>query len=74
MTDEEIDYLFSQVNAVMPAIFNPYRAFDLLGEELAGSMEKISKERPDIFKKIQTFSSASMETLMEKPMKAALKL
>jgi digeranylgeranylglycerophospholipid reductase len=74
MTDEEIDYLFSQVNAIMPAIFNPYRAFDLLGEELAGSMEKISKERPDIFKKIQTFSSASMETLMEKPMKAALKL
>jgi len=72
--DPEIDYLFSQVNAVMPAIFNPYRAFDLLGKELAGSMEKISKERPDIFKKIQTFSSASMETLMEKPLKAALKL
>lgn len=74
MTDEEIDYLFDQIDTTLPAIFNPYRAFDLLGPELEKSMEKILKERLEIAHKIQTFSSVSIETLMEKCIQAALRL
>jgi flavin-dependent dehydrogenase len=71
MTDEEIDYLFDQIDTVMPAIFNPYRALDLLGQGLSKSMDKISQERPEIARKIQIFSSASPEELMQTPIQSA---
>ena len=74
MTDAEIDYLFDQIDTIMPAVFNPYKPFELLGPELEKSMEKISKERPDIAQKIQAFSSAPVETLLGKCIQAALKL
>ncbi|MFC1591159.1 NAD(P)/FAD-dependent oxidoreductase [Thermodesulfobacteriota bacterium] len=74
MSNADIDYLLGQVQEMLPAIFNPYRAFDLLGRSLAGSMERIARERPDIAAKLQRFSGEPLEVLMEKPMRAAGKI
>ena len=74
MTNEQLDYLLDQVCDVLPAMFNPYVAFDILGQNLSGSMEKIACERPDIVQKMQEFAKTPLEKLMQKPSQAAAKL
>jgi len=71
LSNDELDFLLSRVNTVLPAIFNPYRAFSLLGPALAESMDTIARERPGLAAKMQTFATASLETLMEKPIRDA---
>jgi flavin-dependent dehydrogenase len=74
LTNEEIDYLFDLIQVTLPALFNPYRGLDVLGQELAKSMDRIQREKPEIAQKLQTFSSAPIKTLMGIPIQAAAKL
>ena len=69
-TNEEINYLFSLIQEIMPATLDAYKTNPLMGEQLMKSMSRISEEKPDLIPKIQRFASAPLEELFSEMINA----
>ena len=64
MTNEDMDYLFSLLNEVMPASILPYTLPAHLGEAVGKVVPIIQKDRPDILGKLGRMAQEPVEQIL----------
>jgi len=64
MTNEDMDYLFSLLNEVMPASILPYTLPGHLGEAVGKVVPIIQKQRPDILGKLGRMAQEPVEQIL----------
>jgi digeranylgeranylglycerophospholipid reductase len=64
MTNEDMDYLFSLMNDVMPASILPYTLPAHLGEAVGKVVSIIQKDRPDILGKLGRMAQEPVEQIL----------
>jgi len=63
--DEEIDYIFSKINFVLPTVLDPYEVPENLGKALIKIVPEIQKERSELLKKITGFNDLPPEVVLK---------
>jgi hypothetical protein len=58
-----MDFLFSKITRTLKGFLDPYETPRIVGEAMAEIMPAVSKERPDIFKKLQTMQATPLEAV-----------
>lgn len=63
LTPDDMDYLFSKITRTLTGILDPYETPQIVGAAMAEIMPMVSKERSDIFKKLQTMQATPLEAV-----------
>ena len=63
LSPDDIDFLFSQITKTLTGILDPYETPKIVGAALAEIMPIVTRERPDILKKIQTMQKTPFEII-----------
>jgi hypothetical protein len=58
-----MDFLFSQITRTLTGILDPYETPKVVGAALAEIMPIVTRERPDILKKIQAMQKTPLEII-----------
>jgi flavin-dependent dehydrogenase len=67
LTVDDIDFLFSKITKTLRSILDPYETPKIVGAAMAEIMPIVSKERPDIFKKLQGMRTDPLEVIFNSP-------
>jgi len=65
-SDEEIDYLFSTIQEILPTVLDPYEVPENLGKALAKIIPRVQQERPALISKLTGFASLPAEEVLKK--------
>jgi flavin-dependent dehydrogenase len=65
LTSDDIDFLLSKITKTLKSILDPYETPKIVGAAMAEIMPAVSKERPDIFKKLQAMRTNPLETIFK---------
>lgn len=69
-SDEEIDYIFGNINEKLQTVLDPYEVPESLGRALAKVIPVIQKERPALIKKMMGFNDLPAEVVLRKTINA----
>lgn len=69
-TDDEIDYLFSTINDILPTVLDPYEVPENLGKAMAKIMPQVQQERPELITKLSGFANLPPETVLKKTIRS----
>jgi hypothetical protein len=65
LTADDIDYLLSKITKTLRSILDPYETPKIVGAAMAEIMPTVSKERPDVFNKIQRMRTDPLEEIFK---------
>ncbi|MEI6125015.1 MAG: NAD(P)/FAD-dependent oxidoreductase [Pseudomonadota bacterium] len=65
LTSDDIDFLLSKITKTLRSILDPYETPKIVGEAMQEIMPAVQKERPDIFKKLQTMRTDPLEIIFK---------
>ncbi|MFC1591096.1 NAD(P)/FAD-dependent oxidoreductase [Thermodesulfobacteriota bacterium] len=63
LTRDDIDYLLSKITRTLKSILDPYETPKIVGAAMAEIMPIVTKERPDVFQKLQTMRTDPLEAI-----------
>ena len=63
LTPDDIDFLLSKIKRTLTGILDPYETPKIVGGAMAEVLPMVSSERPDIFRKLQTMQTNSLEEI-----------
>ncbi len=70
LSADDIDYLLSKITKTLRSILDPYETPKIVGAAMAEIMPVVSKERPDVFKKLQSMRTTPLEAIFNGCVKA----
>ncbi len=70
LSSDDIDYLLSCIHKTLTGILDPYETPKIVAEAMAEIMPALSRNRPDIFKKLQNMKTDPLEVIFNDCIKA----